>query len=360
TAIPTALRYTFFAGEPLTGELVRAWRQTCPATQVINLYGTTETPQAKCWYAVPADCPDGVQPVGRPIPGAQALVLGPHGRLCGIGEIGEITVRTPYRSLGYLHPPTDKPPLFVPNPHTSDPTDLLYPTGDQGRYRPDGTLDILGRLDRQIKIRGVRIETDEIAAVLAAHPSVSQACVTTQPDTQGHPTLVAYLTTPQPTPATPAQLRSYLVQRLPAVMVPSAFVFIHHLPRTTNGKVDWQALPPAQHTTTTHKYITPCNPTEELLCAIWAQVLGLDQVGIDDDFFDLGGHSLLATRLISQARQIFGAKVALAAVFGEASTVAGMARLIEQTRRIEQGLAVPPLRAVGRGGELVLSFAQQR
>ncbi|MGH3685618.1 MAG: amino acid adenylation domain-containing protein, partial [Pseudonocardiaceae bacterium] len=353
TAIPTALRYTFFAGEPLTGELVRAWRQTCPATQVINLYGTTETTLAKCWYAVPADCPDGVQPVGRPIPGAQALVLGPHGRLCGIGEIGEITVRTPYRSLGYLHSPTGKP-TFVPNPHTSDPTDLLYPTGDQGRYRPDGTLDILGRLDRQIKIRGVRIETDEIAAVLTTHPGVSQACVTTQPDTQGHPALVAYLTTPQPTPVTPAQLRTYLAQRLPAVMVPATFIHLNHMPRTTNGKIDWQALPPAQPTTTTHHHNTPRNPTEEMLCTIWAQVLGVAAVGIDDDFFDLGGHSLLATRLIARVRATLGVELGLRVLF-EAPTVAGLAGCLDGA-----GRARLALRAGARPDRLPLSFAQRR
>jgi amino acid adenylation domain-containing protein len=349
TSIPTVLRYTFFAGEPLTGQLVSQWRRACPATQVINLYGTTETTLTKCWYSVPADCPDEVQPAGRAIPGAQALVFGPGGRLCGVGEIGQVMLRTPYRTLGYLHPPADKQTPFVPNPHTCDPTDLIYPTGDQGRYRPDGTLDILGRLDRQVKIRGVRIETDEVAAVLMTHPDVSQARVTTQIQAQGPPALVAYLTTPQAAPASPTQLRGYLAQRLPPVMVPAVFMFLDHMPRTANGKTDWQALPPAQLTTTTHKYIAPRNPAEAVLCVIWAQVLDLDQVGIEDDFFDLGGHSLLATRLIARIRtalSVDGVGLGLRALF-EAPTPAGLAARLQWDDPGNEFDVILPLRARG-------------
>ncbi len=353
--LATGLRYTFFAGEPLTDQLVARWRQACPHTDIVNLYGPSETTLATCWYAVPADPPAGIQPVGAPLPGTQALVLGPGERLCGVGEIGEIVVRSPYRSLGYLHPPTDNQPAFVPNPHTADPTDLLYRTGDQGRYRPDGSLEVLGRLDRQVKIRGVRIEPDEIAAVLATHPGVSQAVVATQTDNRGQPTLVAYLTTPGPTPPTRAQLRSYLTQRLPAVMMPGAFVLLDHIPCNVNGKVDWQALPPALlNNTTQQPHTPPRSPVEEALCAIWAQVLGVDRVGVHDDFFDLGGHSLLAMQVVSRVRSVLGVELAVRALF-EAPTVAVLAQRVVGAGRARLALTV-----CERPGVVPLSFAQRR
>ncbi len=351
----TALRCTFFAGEPLTDQLVTRWRQACPHTNIVNLYGPSETTLATCWYTVPADPPAGVQPVGAPLPGTQALVLGPGDRLCGIGEIGEIVVRSPYRSLGYLHPPADHQPTFVPNPHTTDPTDLLYRTGDQGRYRPDGSLEILGRLDRQIKIRGVRIEPDDIAAVLATHPAVSQAVVTTHTDNRDQATLVAYLTTPGSTPPTRAQLRSYLGQRLPAVMMPGAVVPLDHMPLTANGKIDYQALPPAPlKDTTTQPHIPPRSPIEETLCAIWVQVLEVEQVGIEDDFFDLGGHSLLAIRIINQVRSVLDVELTVRALF-ENPTVAGLAQRLGGARRSRVAL-----RRCEHPEVVPLSFAQRR
>ena len=171
-----SLRWVFFSGEPLTEILVRQWRVAFPRSAIVNLYGPTETTLVKCYYVVPPDVLPGIQPAGWPLPQTQALVLAAHSRLCGIGEPGEIVLRTPFRTLGYINAPDDQRQRFVQNPFREDAGDWLYYTGDRGRYRPDGMLEILGRLDEQVKIRGIRIEPSEVTATLAQHPAV-HACV---------------------------------------------------------------------------------------------------------------------------------------------------------------------------------------
>lgn len=323
---PPAVRLGFFAGEPLTGELVRAWRAATGAGAVINLYGPTETTLAKCAYVVPDDCRPGVQPIGTAIPGAQAFVLGDGGRACGVGEVGEIVLRTPYRSLGYTRPSTADP--WRPNPATDDPDDLLYRTGDLGRFRPDGLLDILGRSDRQVKIRGIRIEPDEIAAVIARHTAVEQAAVTATTDTGGELMLAAYLVAPGRTQATETQLRTYLGKRLPAVMVPSALLFVDAIPLTANGKTDWRALPEAAPAASV-SYVAPRTGAERRVAEIVALLLRQDRVGAYDDFFALGGHSLLAMQLVSRLADAFGVTLPLRVVF-EAPTIAGIAAALTE------------------------------
>jgi non-ribosomal peptide synthetase component F len=161
------MRCVFFAGEPLTGHLVCQWRTAFPQSgaEIVNLYGPTETTLAKCCYRVPAHVLPGVQPVGCPLPQTQALVLRENGQLCGIGEAGEIVLRTPFRTLGYVNASEEDRKRFVKNPFRDDERDLLYYTGDRGRYRPDGVLEILGLLDDQVKIRGVRVELGEVTAI---------------------------------------------------------------------------------------------------------------------------------------------------------------------------------------------------
>ena len=172
------LRYTFFAGEPLTDGLARRWRtNVAPGGDIVNLYGPTETTLAKCFYTLPADPEPGVQAIGSPLPQCQVLVLDSLGRPCGLGQPGEIHIRTPYRTLGYLNPAAGSDSRFWVNPKRDDPGDRIYRTGDRGRYRYDGVLEILGRLDDQIKIRGIRIEPVEIQSVIARHPAVAEAIV---------------------------------------------------------------------------------------------------------------------------------------------------------------------------------------
>ncbi|MHC5730095.1 MAG: AMP-binding protein, partial [Nostoc sp.] len=174
--------------------LILQWRNAFPqAGEIVNLYGPTETTLAKCYYQVPSEPTVGVQPVGWPLPETQALILGTNRQLCGIGEPGEIVLRTPFRSLGYINAPEEKRSRFVKNHFRNDDQDLLYYTGDRGRYLPDGSLEILGRQDHQVKIRGIRIELGEIETVLAQHPSVQQTVVTAREDVLGEQSLVAYI-----------------------------------------------------------------------------------------------------------------------------------------------------------------------
>ena len=179
------LRWTFLTGEPLTGGLVRRWISAFPkAGRIVNLYGPTETTLVKCFYIVPEDPPAGIQPVGHPLPDTQALILTEGPQLCGIGEVGEIVLRTPFRSLGYVNAIREQQDRFVPNPFRIDGDDVVYRTGDRGRYRLDGSVAIHGRFDDQVKIRGVRVEPAEVAAVLSGHRSVASCVVVPRPHDQ--------------------------------------------------------------------------------------------------------------------------------------------------------------------------------
>lgn len=343
------LRWVFFAGEPLTEALVHRWREAFPhAGEIINLYGPTETSLAKCWYRVPATTSPGVQPIGSPLPETQALILAENNALCGIGEPGEIVLRTPFRSLGYINAPEENARRFVQNPFRDDPGDLLYYTGDRGRYRPDGSLDILGRLDHQVKIRGIRVEPAEIEAVLGQHPAIWENVVIAsgQPDAPGRgPRLVAYVV-PSPGHApTPGELRRFLQDQLPDYMVPSTFVMLDALPLTPNGKVDRRALPEpgAPGRDAERAFVAPRSPDEQLLAGLWAEALGIEPVGIHDDFFELGGHSLLATQLVSRLRRALQMELSVRSLF-QFPTIAGLAQYIQTIRWAAQAMHAPPRR----------------
>jgi amino acid adenylation domain-containing protein len=343
TTLP-ALRLVFFAGEPLTEQLVHQWRAAFPHGTLVNLYGPTETTLAKCWYGIPMQVLPGVQPVGQPLPHTQALVVAGQQRLCGIGEPGEIVMRTPYRSLGYIRTAGDNASRFVPNPWSGDVQDWLYYTGDRGRYRPDATLEVLGRLDDQIKIRGVRIEPGEVTAVLQRHPGVQACVVTARRDQHDQFFLAAYVVTAQPQQTTPGLLRTFLRHYLPTVMLPTTFTYLERLPLTPTGKVDRQSLPePAVDTTDIRTpYIAPRTPIEQSLVDIWRDIMAAQAIGIYDDFFDLGGHSLLATRMLARIREQFHMELPLRVLF-EQPTVAGLAIVILQTyaeQMVDSGLEI--------------------
>ncbi len=372
-------RWTFFSGEPLSDGLVRRWVSTLPdAGRIVNLYGATEATLAQCFFVVPESPPGGIQPVGRPLPDTQALILSGN-RLCGIGELGEIVLRTPFRSLGYLNAPREQRERFVPNPFRSDEGDLLYRTGDRGRCRPDGLLEVLGRWDDQVKIRGVRVEPAEVAAVLSGHPSVVRCAVVSRTDARGDATLVAYVVGPDKSPETVASLRGHLSGRLPSAMVPSAFVVLERLPLTPNGKLDRAALPlpepPSGRTDPLRD--PPRTPVEKTVATIWTAILGVESVGIYDDFFELGGHSLRATQVMARVTQAFGVELPLRALF-EKPTIASLsaaveASLLDQWQKAARGevraaaiaskgestAAAPVSHAASPAGGR-LSFAQER
>ncbi len=329
------MRWLFFVGEPLTETLVRQWRAAVADTaEIVNLYGPTETTLVKCFYRVPADICPGVQPVGRPIPNTQALVFTDNNQLCGINEPGEIVLRTPFRTLGYINAPEENHKRFVKNPFSHDAQDLIYFTGDAGCYRPDGTLQILGRLDDEVKIRGVRIEPAEVAATIERHPLVKSCAVVGKKNDRQETYLAAYAVPSGEEKLSPAELRSYLLEQLPVAMVPSVFVLLKSLPLTPNGKIDRKALPEPDHQRSKHEdsYIAPRTEMEAVVAGIWAEVLQLQKVGVIDDFFELGGHSLLATQIVSRIREALQVDLALRTLF-ENPTVAGLADHLEGIRR---------------------------
>ncbi|MDZ8087685.1 MAG: amino acid adenylation domain-containing protein [Nostoc sp. DedQUE12b] len=326
------LRWLFLAGEPLKETLVVRWRDAFPESgEIVNLYGPTETTLAKCYYRVPVECNPGVQPVGLPLPQTQALVFTPNHQPCGIGEPGEIVIRTPFRSLGYINAQQENRSRFVKNPFRNDRQDLLYYTGDRGCYRPDGSLEILGRQDHQVKIRGIRIEPGEIETVLAQHPDVLQTVVIAREDVLGDRRLVAYIIPNQDSAIAITDIRSFLSTKLPQYMLPSAFVVLDTMPLTPNGKVDRRALPAPDLSRQEPEasFVAPRNQVERQLTQIWEQILGVQPIGVRDNFFELGGHSILAVKLFWQIEKTFNKNLPLAILF-QSGTVEALAKIICQ------------------------------
>jgi amino acid adenylation domain-containing protein len=336
------LRWLFLAGEPLKETLVLQWRDAfLQAGEIVNLYGPTETTLAKCYYQVPNEPTPGVQPVGRTLPETQALVLSANGQLCGIGEAGEIVLRTPFRSLGYINALEEMRSRFVKNHFRNDERDLLYYTGDRGRYLPDGSLEILGRLDRQVKIRGIRIELGEIETVLAQHPFVHQTVVIAHEER-----LVAYIIPNQDSTPTISEIRRFLSTKLPQYMMPSSFVFLDSLPLTPNGKVDRRALPTPSNINNLDTFVEPRNQLELQLVQIWSKILKVDKVGVQDNFFDLGGHSLLAPYLITQIKQQFGKDVSLTSLF-QNPTIEQLATILQIDSNYSNSSCLVPIQPNG-------------
>ncbi len=326
-----ALRHIFAAGEPLTSSLVSRWREAFrEAGEIVNLYGPTETTLAKCFYRVPSRLRAGVQPLGNTLPQTQALVLTPRRALCGIGEPGEIAIRTPFRSLGYVNAPEENAKRFIANPFRDDPSDVLYLTGDRGAYDADGVLEFLGRVDDQVKVRGVRIEPMEVTVTLQAHADVASCAVIARDDGEGTQ-LVGYVVLKQDVTESSARLQEFLAQRLPAAMVPAAWVFLDTLPLTANHKLDRSRLPaPARvRPNLESRYVAPRDAIELRLVQIWEDLLDVRPIGVTDRFFEIGGHSLLALRLLVEVEQRLGRKVPLPALFEE-PTIEHLAAVLRQ------------------------------
>ncbi|HEX6861274.1 MAG TPA: amino acid adenylation domain-containing protein, partial [Thermoanaerobaculia bacterium] len=351
TAIPS-LRWVLLVGDVLTRLDVDRLRRIAPNVTCVNLYGSTETQRAVAFHVVEEDGPSQVLPLGRGMRDVQLLVLRPSG-LAGTGEVGEICVRSPHLAAGYLGDEAGTRERFRENPFTGHPGDRIYRTGDLGRYRPDGQVTFAGRADQQVKIRGFRIELGEIEAALGRLAGVKEAVVMALPEGEDR-RLVAFVVG-----ETSVDLRQALAAKLPAYMVPSAFVRLERMPVTPNGKVDRRALAALkdQAEGPRESFVPPRTPAEQQMAAIWAGVLGLaeDRVGIHDNFFELGGHSLLATRLASRVQAAFGAELPLRVLF-EAPTVAALAAVVlagETRERVE-----PIARRAAT--EAPLSFSQER
>lgn len=335
------LRWVFFAGEPLTDDLVRRWRAAFPESgKLVNLYGQTESSMAKCFSVIGDEPAPGAQPVGRPMPHTQALVLRPDLRHCGIGETGEIYIRTPFLSLGYRNDPELTARRFLTNPAGMDPGDKMFRTGDRGRYRPDGTLEVLGRTDQQVKILGVRVDPHEVSATLAGCPGVAACAVTAFDDEHGTTRLAAYIAATAAGCLDAAQARAFLRRRLPTAMVPAVFVFLPSLPLTVNGKVDLAALPDPE-TTAGAGQQRPASQVGERLTRIWTELLAIESVGEDQDFFELGGHSLLAIEVVARIAEELGIELDPGEFFAD-PTIGALTRRLEARRIDERSRATDP------------------
>jgi len=339
-AWPPSLRLLVFGGERALPERVaRLRRQLGPAVRVINSYGPTEVTVAATSHAVHGE-PDGPPrplrefPIGRPLPGARAYVLDGARELCPPGIPGELAIGGESLARGYLGRPDLTARTFLPDPFAGRSGARMYTTGDLARHRLDGweegALEYLGRIDRQVKVRGFRIELAEIEGALAQHPAVAEVAVGIDERRAGARALVAWWAARPGEGATAAELRGFLKERLPEPAVPSLFALLPVLPRNTSGKLDRRALQiPKLEATSAGGYEAPATPAEEVVAYIWRDLLGVPRVGRKDDFFALGGRSLLLPRVRHRLEQELGVRLSLASLL-ERTTAAALALAAEE------------------------------
>ena len=327
-SLPPSVRTVTLCGEPLLEPVVRQIRQYDHVEKIINLYGPTECTTYSTWISIPKGA-DGTPTIGRPISNTKIYVLDSSLQPVPVGIPGELYIGGSGVARGYLGRPDLTAERFVTDPFGHEPMSRLYRTGDLGRYLPDGDLDFLGRLDHQVKIRGFRVELGEIESVLCRHPGVREAVVVAREDVPGDKRLVAYVVPERAQKPTPAELRDHLARSVPDYMVPAAFATLDALPLTPNNKVDRKALPRPVETGPApgRAYAAPRTPTEELLAAIWADVLKVERVGIHDHFFEMGGNSLMVLRLISRIRKDLDVTLPLNVVF-QAPTIEQMSAVL--------------------------------
>ncbi|HVT17365.1 MAG TPA: amino acid adenylation domain-containing protein [Thermoanaerobaculia bacterium] len=357
-----SLRRIYCGGEALPAELAERCLAVLPGAELLNVYGPTEAAIHATFWGSSGGRVDHAVPIGRPIGNAQAYLLDRGFAPVPVGVPGMLYVGGEGLGRGYLGRPRLTAERFIPHPFAEEPGLRLYSTGDLARYLRDGGIEFLGRVDHQVKVRGFRVEPGEIESVLAAHPLVEEAAVVARPDASGVHQLAAYVVAAAGARRAAAELRAWLKERLPEYMVPARVVYLAAFPLMPNGKLDRRALPAPQgpREDLDAGTVAARSAGEELLAALWCEVLGLERVGMDDNFFDLGGHSLLATRLISRLRQACGVELPLRSLF-EAPTVRELARRIAAEERTQLGLELPPLLPLPRdGAALPLSFAQER
>jgi amino acid adenylation domain-containing protein len=325
-------KFLVLGGEALSWHLVNRVLQASDCS-VINHYGPTEATVGCCTFAaqdndVSAWAPATV-PIGRPIANDEIYILDQHLQPVPIGVPGELCIGGAGLARGYMNQPQQTAERFIPHPFSNDHSARLYRTGDLARFLPDGNVEFMGRIDHQVKIRGFRVEPAEIEAVLKLHSSVRQSVIVPYQDKSGDKRLAAYVVATKQTKV--EQVRAFLLEHLPEHMVPSTIVLIESLPLTPNGKIDLRALPSPEggSAQAQREFVTPRNPAEQNLVAIWTEVLKLDRIGVNDNFFELGGHSLLATQIISRIRSTFRVQLPLHS-FLETPTVSGLAEKISQ------------------------------
>jgi amino acid adenylation domain-containing protein len=333
---PATLRLIIVGGDVFPPAVLNLWgeRRQRPVC-LLNAYGPTETTVTATTQEIKA--PEGPLagparvPIGRPLPGRKACILDRYGNQVPMGATGELHLGGIGIARGYLGRPDRTAESFIPDAFGATPGARLYRTGDLARYGPDGSIEVLGRIDHQVKIRGFRIELGEIEAALARNPDIKDAVVDVRQDATGDPQMVGYVVARRPGVPSKAELKRFLKKHLPDYMIPSIWVPLEALPMASSGKVDRKSLPPPESVPTepAEGHAGPRTATEEELAGMWAEVFGIERVGIHDNFFDLGGHSLKATQLISRIREAFVVELPLRSLF-DSPTVAGLAALVEE------------------------------
>ncbi len=391
-ALPASVRVVNLAGEPLRSELVNQLYQTGTVKKVYDLYGPSETTTYSTFTRRTAIGP---ATIGRPIANTRVYLLDSHLQPVPVGVPGELCIGGAGVARGYLHRPELSAAKFITDPFSKDPNARIYRTGDLARYLPDGNIEFLGRTDNQVKIRGYRVELGEIESVLNQHPVVTESVVVASsfptprqgrikvevalptnsmreetPLSQPYPVegegvsesnrnLIAYFVSNTEKPSAP-ELRSFLSQRLPEYMIPSAFVVLEALPLTLNGKIDRSKLPPPDRARQEidQRFVEPLSENEELVAQIWREVLKLDKIGIHDNFFELGGHSLLATQVAARLSDAFNREIPLKTLF-DAPSVAMLTESLESIIRDGNTPKLPPIVPMARDRPLPLSVNQE-
>ncbi|MEP7338035.1 MAG: amino acid adenylation domain-containing protein [Acidobacteriota bacterium] len=357
-----SLKGVFCGGEVLSLPLMQRFFESF-AANLYNQYGPTETSVNATYFVCQRDDDRQSVPIGRPFPNNQVYILCERMQPAPVGVVGEIFIGGEGISRGYLNRPDLTAEKFIPNPFGSLPGGRLYRTGDLARFCPDGQIEFIGRNDHQVKLRGYRIELGEIEAALRSHPQVRQAVVLVE-QAGADKRLTAYVVAREPQSRWSdgnAELREYLRRQLPDFMIPSLFVWLDELPLTPNGKLNRLALASLERRDATPETQadSPVDPIEELLAGIWSQLLNIDRIGRNDNFFNLGGHSLLATQVMTRLREAFGVELPLRSLF-DLPTIAALGRAVDAAMREGAGTPDSPIIAVNRARPLPLSFAQRR
>ncbi|HKN84844.1 MAG TPA: amino acid adenylation domain-containing protein, partial [Pyrinomonadaceae bacterium] len=355
------LRNLLAGGDVLSAPHVRRALEALGEGQLINGYGPTENTTFTCCCRISSLPLEAMSvPIGRPISNTQVYLLDPELHPVPAGVTGELYIGGDGLARGYNNRPELTAERFVPNPFGAVPGARLYRTGDLARYMSDGQIEFLGRRDFQVKVRGFRVELEEVETALSCHPSIRQCVVAVRSDGTDKQ-LVAYAVVEEGQALKASDMRNFLREKLPEYMVPTQFMTLDAFPLTPNGKIDRRALLTFEIKApeTYEEYAAPRTPVEELLVGIWSEILDVRLVGIRDNFFDLGGHSLRATQIVSRVREVFQKEVPIRLLF-ESPTIEALAAFIESERHSSGNKVPPPLTRIDRNQPLPLSFAQQR
>ena len=335
-----SLKYMIFGGDTADPRAVHRVLGEGRPEHLVNAYGPTENTTFTTWYdAQESDIGARMIPIGQPLSNTEVWVLDQQSRMVPVGVPGELCIGGDGLARGYIGRPELTAEKFVPHPYSRHLGARLYRTGDLVRYREDGNIEFLKRMDQQVKVRGFRVELGEIESTLNQYRAVMESIVVDRKDSSGDIRLIAYFVPEVGVEPTSLELLTFLQEKLPSYMLPSAFMAIKEIPLTPNGKVDRRALPaPEQIEVSTAGFIAPRTEMEQLVAEIWCEILGITQVGADSNFFDLGGHSLLATRVMNRIRERCGVELPLRVLF-EFPTVVSLAAKLDDARPKETELS---------------------